>query len=178
MALDVFVAGRYSGAYNSLDVGITRDGFELTIDTELEDIGETDAWGRTVLDALFQGANCFVQFVSTAWKSGSLAAFYPWGGALGGAGVLGVLYDSTQTAKAPIATLASAAALPLVLTSTAGTPAAQTGPIANTLTASYALLAKNNNSRLLFNSKLREVPVRLRLYPYSSGGITRWFSYT
>lgn len=177
MALDQFVAGRYSGAYNLLDVGITRDGYLLTLDSEMEDIGETDAWGLTVIDGLWRGGNCFIQFTSVAYKAGSLAAFWPYGGAVNANGVLGVLVDGTIAApnQLPIARLASDIAKPLVLTSTAGTPAAANPA---TLTATAALLSKNNNGRVMFNSKLRDVPVRLRCYPFTSGNITRFFTTT
>lgn len=177
MALDTFIAGRYSATYNSNDVGITKEGYELTLDTEMEDIGETDAWGNTVIDGVWRGGNCFLQFTSVAYKTGSLGAFWPWGGQLAGAGVLGILVDDSIAApnKLPIGTLASNQALALVLTAAAGTPAASTPA---TLTASKALLAKNNNGRLLFNSKLREVPVRLRFFPTTSASVTKFFATT
>lgn len=179
VALDTFVAGRYSGTYNAVDVGITRDGYELTLDTEFEDIGETDAWGMSVIDGIWRGGNCFLQFTSVAYKPGSLSAFWPYGTGLGGVGALGILYDSTQVAKLPIAALASAIALPFILTSTPGTPAATgAGPAASTLTATTALLAKNNNGKLAFNSKLRDVPVRLRCYPFTTANITKFFATT
>lgn len=177
MALDTFIAGRYSGTYATVDVGITKEGYELTLDTEMEDIGETDAWGQSVIDGVWRGGNAFLQFVSTAYKAGSIAAFWPYGGQIGAAGVLGILVDDSIAApnKLPIASLASDIAKALVLTAAAGTPAAATPA---TLTASKALLAKNNNGRLLFNSKLREVPVRLRIYPYTANSVTKFFSTT
>ncbi len=175
MALGTFVAGRYSGTYNSSDVGICKEGYELELDSDLDDIGETDAWGTSVIDGIWRGGNCFVQFTSEEYKAGSLAAFWPYGGAMGAAGVLGILYDATQTTKLPIGQLASSIALPLVLTVTAGVPAVNN---INTLTATEALLAKNFNGKLLFNSKLREVPVRLRCYPYTASNITKFFATT
>lgn len=156
-----------------LDVGITRDGYKLTLDTELEDLGETDAWGLSVIDGIFRGGNCFLQYTSVEYKAGSLGAYWPYGGAMGGAGVLGVLYDSTQTTKLPIGQLASNIAQPLVLTAGAGEPTS----IA-TLTATFALLAKNSNLDLMFNSKLRDVPTRLRLYPYTVSSVTKFFATT
>lgn len=175
MALDTLIAGRYSATYNANDVGITRDGYALTIDSEWEEIGETDAWGQSVIDGVWRGGNCFLQFTSVAYKTGSLQAFWPFGGPLAGPGVLGVLFDSTQATPLPIAQLASNIAKAFVLTATAGTPAAATPA---TLTATAALLARNNNGRIMLNSKLRDVPVRLRLYPFTSAGITRFFTTT
>lgn len=177
MALDTFVAGRYSGTYAASDVGITKDGYELELDSDLDDVGETDAWGTSVIDGIWRGGNCFLQLTSEAYKAGSLAAYWPYGGALAGPGVLGILYDGSQLSKLPIGQLASNIAQALVLTVTAGTPAATLSAV-NTLTATQALLAKNFNAKLLFNSKLREVPVRLRLYPYTVSNVTKFFSTT
>ncbi len=177
MALETMVAGRYAATYATVDTGITREGYELTLDSEMEDIGETDAWGQSVIDGVWRGGNCFLQFVSIAYKAGSLAAFWPYGGAANAAGAIGILVDDTVSApnKLPIGTLASSVAKALVLTAAAGTPAAAAPA---TLTATYALLAKNNNGRILFNSKLRDVPVRLRLYPYTVSSVTKFFATT
>lgn len=165
MALDTFIAGRYSGTYNSVDVGITRDGYEITLDAEYEDLGETDAWGLSVIDSVWRGGNCFVQFTSTAYKAGVITPFWPFGMALGG----------LANAANPIGRLASDMALAFVLTSTAATPAVATPA---TLTVTKALLAKNSNGRLMFNSKLREVPIRLRCYPNTASGNTSFFTLT
>lgn len=174
MALGSFVAGRYSGTYNAVDVGMTRDGYEVEQDADIDEIGETDAWGASVIDGIWRGGNCFMQFNSEEYKAGSLGAFWPYGNAVAaGAGVLGTLLNTAGTT--PIGTLASVLAKSMVLTVTPGTPAVGT---VNTLTALLALLAKNYNGKLLFTSKLREVPVRLRLYPGTTGGITSFFTTT
>jgi hypothetical protein len=177
VALDTFIAGRYSGTYAAVDVGITREGYEITLDTEIEEIGETDAWGQSVIDGIWRGGNCFLQFVSTAYKAGSLAAFWPYGGSIAAAGVLGILVDDSIAApnKLPIGQLASNIAKAFVLTAAAGTPAATTPA---TLTANLALLARNFSGRLLYNSKLRDVPIRLRLFPYTVTNVTKFFAMT
>lgn len=175
MALDTFIAGRYSATYNANDVGITRDGYELQFDMEMEDIGETDAYGLSVIDGVWRGGNVHCQLTSTAYKTGSLAAFWPIGGAVNADGVFGILVDGgvADPNKLPIGELASNMAKAFVLTVTVGTPA-DGNP--DTVTASKALLAKNNGGKLLFNSKLRDVPVRLRFYPYEvSSGLVKFF---
>jgi len=53
MALDTFVAGRYSGAYNSVDVGITSQGYELDVESRWESIDESDAYGLSLIDGVF-----------------------------------------------------------------------------------------------------------------------------
>lgn len=158
MALDTFVAGRYSATYNSSDVGITRGGYELQQESRWEDVAETDAYGLSIIDGIYRGGNVYCQFDSKAYKTGSIAAFWPWSN-LGAMGVIG--------------RRASDVALSLVLTVTASTPAATYGPA--TLTGLYSILAPNNPARLLYNSVLREVPVRLLFLPYSSAGTIYWF---
>lgn len=161
MALDVFIAGRYSHTYNSVDTGITRDGFELQQDSRAEEISETDLAGETLIDFVYRGGRVTLQYNGKAYKAGALTPFWPWGAM----GVLGV-----------IGRLASDVALASVLTSTAGTPAA-TAPAS--LTGTKAILAPNNPARLLFSSKVREVPVRLELLAYDSGGgALKWFTST
>jgi hypothetical protein len=163
MALDTFVAGRYSGTYNAVDVGITRDGYNLEQESSGEVLDETDAYGGSVIEAVYRGGSCFLSFTAKAYKAGSTTPFWPWG-------ALGVM----STAAAPIGRLATDVASAMVLTATAATPAA-TAPA--TLTATKAILASNGSASLLFNSKVREVPVRLQLYPYVSTNVV-WFILT
>ena len=155
-ALGTFVAGRYTSTYNAVAMGMCKDGFELEQDFELDEISETDAWGGSVIDGIFRGGNSFVQFTCEEYAAGALGAFWP-------LGTLGTLVTPTTM---PIGVLASTLAKALVLTAVTGTPAAGATGLGVTFTASNALLAKNFNGKLLLNSKLREVPVRQRLYPY------------
>jgi hypothetical protein len=161
MALDTFIAGRYSNTYNGTDTGITEQGYELQVEFGSEDIAESDAYGTSLIDWVYRGGKTYLQSESLAYKAGSITPFFPWNGTVGRMGIVG--------------RLASDVALATVLTATAGTPAAATPA---TLTASKSLLAPNNPARLLFNSKLRKVPIRLALLPYDSGGNIIWFSTT
>jgi hypothetical protein len=166
MALDTFLAGRYSATYNTADVGITGEGQKLNFETKLELIQESDAYGQTIIDGVFRGGDVTADFESLAYKAGSLAAFWPYGNTLAGNGVLGVLVNPGAS-NVPIGVLASALAKAFVMTSVAGTPAAATPA---TLTASLALLREGFPAALLFNSKLRRVPISLRFYPADAGG--------
>lgn len=163
MALETIVAGRYSNTYNSVDTGITRDGYTLDQGVSAEVIDETDAFGGSAIDYIYRGGNVFLNFLSKAYKAGSIAAFWPWGS-------LGVML----TAAAPLGRLASAVAGVDVMTAVAATPAANAPA---SLTANLAILAPNNNASLLFNSKVRDVPVRLMILPYdATGGTFKWFA--
>jgi hypothetical protein len=164
MALDTFIAGRYAGTYNAVDVGITDDGYTLQQELMQEVIDESDAFGGTMLDYIYRGGNAFMRFTSKAYKPGSVSPFWPFG-------ALGV----GMTTAAPIGRLASNIAAAMVLTAVANTPAAAAPA---SLTASLAILAPNYSGELLYNSKLRKVPVRLQFLPSVSTGTLTWFTMT
>ena len=164
MALDTLIAGAYTATFNAVSVGITRQGFELSMTGKHEMIDESDAFGLTTIDTVYRGGDCFLQWTSRAYKAGSYAPFWPFG-------ALGVI----STTAAPISRLGSSIAQATVLTAVANTPAAAAPA---TLTASLAILAPNFDGKLLFDSRLREVPVRQQLLPSLSSGTLSWFTTT
>lgn len=144
-----------------MDVGIQESGFELQFEPKERLINQSDAYADTIIDAIYAGGDHYLQFTALGYKSGSYTPMWPFG-ALGVFGVIGRLHSDLAQA--------------FVLTSTTGTPAVATPA---TLTASKALLAANSNPRLLFDTSLRKVPIRLRLYPYDSGaGVIKVFTQT
>jgi hypothetical protein len=161
VALDNFIAGRYTGTFQAVDVGITSNGYELEQTSSAEMIEESDYLGGSALDAIYRGGNAFLMFESLAYKAGSIAPFWPWAS-------LGILASTTL----PIGRRASDVAGAMVLTSTPNTPAAAAPA---TLTGPSAILAPNQSARLLFNSKLRKVPVRLQLFPFVNGAAVQWW---
>jgi len=154
VALGTFIAGAYSATYNAVAIGITEQGIRLQFETKAEEIGESDAYGEMLIDFIFRGSRLSLVWEGLEYKAGSVLPFWPWGG-LGTPGVIG--------------RLASNVAMALVMTSTTGTPAVATPA---TQTFSKAILSPNNNLELLYNSKLRKVPVKLTCLPYDSGGGT------
>lgn len=147
-----------------MDVGVTDEGYSLQQDSAASLINNTDAYGDSVIDWIYRGGNVFLQFNSLAAKAGSYSPFWPWG-------TLGVMF----AAASPLGRLASAVAQSMVLSSVASTPAASGAFAPNTLTGSLSILAPNNPASLLFNSKLRTVPVRLQLLPSGSTTVS-WFA--
>lgn len=168
MAIAQTVAGAYSSTYNSVDCGdYTEDGFELDVRTHGERVEKTDKFGDTLLDIVHRGSSCFLTFNSRVFKTGSLTPFYPWGS-------LGVI----ATTAAPIGRLASNVAAALVLTVVANTPADGTTPSLDSLTGSKSILPDGANLKLLFSSRVRNVPVQLALLPSETTGTVTYFSTT
>jgi hypothetical protein len=166
VALGTLIAGRYSCTWNAVDTGYTRTGFELEFQYKHEVLDESDLYGLTTVDAVTRGCDGFLSATLREYKAGSTALLWPVGG-----GVLGKVFS---TAK-PAGLLASDQALALVLTSTANTPAAAAPA---TLTASKAWIAPNYNPRIILDSRLREVPIRMQLFPYASASDIILFSTT
>jgi len=157
MALDTFLAGAHTATYNAVALGLTQKGFEIGTTTKAQLIDETDGYGLSVIDWVYRGANCFVDFICRAWKAGPKAALAPYAG--GGIG-------KVSSTAFPIAVLASAIAKAFVTTATANTPAA-TDPA--TLTGSLALLVPDFDVKWVLDSRLRDTPIRFQLLPYVSG---------
>ena len=164
MALDTFIAGRYATTYNAVNVGILEEGVELQQDSKAEMLERSDAYADALMDFVYRGGNVAYQFDGLAYAAGIITPFWPWG-ALG----------TMATTAAPIGRLASNVASALVLTAAANTPAAAAPA---THTASKTILAPNNNARLMYNSKLRKVPIRLLAIPSEAAGTVTWFSQT
>ena len=150
MALGTFIAGRYSGSYNGGDIGITEQGFTLSLTPHAERIAESDAYGQTLIELIFRGCDVGLILDSLEYKTASIASIWPWG-SLGTMGVIG--------------RLGSALAQSVILTAAAGTPAASTPA---TATFGRSLLSPGFNVNLLFNSKLRKVPIRYDVLPSDS----------
>lgn len=164
MPLDTFVAGRYAGTYNAVDVGITENGYETTTELKQEVVEGSDAYGDAILDYIYRGGNMYMEFDCKAYKAGSKTPFWPWGA-----------WGGMATTSLPIGRLASNVASAMVLTAASNTPAAAAPA---TLTASKAILAPGFSGKLLYNSKLRRVPVRLLLLPSETTGTVTWIAET
>lgn len=159
---ETLVCGVYTVTYNSLALGLLKndDGLPtLELTNEGEDI-TGDAYGRSVIDGIYQGGNAFIGLTCEEYKAATLAAWWPFS-SRGRMGLIGRLhYDM---------------ALPLVLTAVAGTPAASSPA---TLTATRAFPSPGTQRRVVFGPTLRTLPLRWRLYPYSSGGNVVWYTET
>lgn len=163
MALGSFIAGRYSGTYDSSNLGLMQAGFEMQYDHKEQEINRSDAYGDTLIDTIARGGNWSIQYEAMeAWLTGLKRAVLPYMSNLGELGTIG--------------TLGSAAAKALVLTATSGTPAAASPA---TLTATLCKLAPNSQTRVFqMDSMLRTVPVRMILLPADASGTIKHFTTT
>lgn len=166
MALvDNLTAGKYAMTYNSVDMGLLKEGAMLDLQNAQDILDKSDAFARSVIETFYQGANAFLQVTALRWFAGVKTPFWPWGN-------LGEVFTNASVPGIRGSDTASA----IVMTAQTGSPAATEGPA--TLTASKSLLAENFNQQLLFDSRLREMPIRFRLIPYASAGKTIHFSTT
>jgi len=160
-ALGTFVAGRYSTTWNSVDVGITEEGYKLNMKTLANPINKSDAYGDMLIDKIYRGINWSIIWLGLEYKAGSYGPAYPWASA----GVVGV-----------IGRLATAVSQSMVMTSTASTPAAAAPA---SLTAAASVISEDNNFELAFTSDNRKVPIKLDLMAYDSGaGVIKHFTQT
>ncbi len=168
MSLGSFIAGRYSATFDSSSVGIASRGYDLDFMFKSEAVDETDLYGASTIDLVLRGADVHIATELIEWLSGSKAMLWSLGG-----GALGKIYS----AAVPAGMFAYDLAKALVLTATTNTTAAASGGPA-TLTASKTWPAQSFNPRVLFDSRLRRLPIRLLCIPYASGGDTLAFSTT
>ena len=166
MAISTVVAGAYTSTWAGTALGFTQDGFSVQRVNHQEEINQSDIYGRTLLDAVYMGADTYIQTTCRTSNSGSRGASWPWGGAATWSG-LGTIY----TTALPIGILGTNASISgsIVLTAVANTPAATTADPA-TLTASKGAVAPNFNMELLLSSRARSIPIRFALYPTDAGG--------
>lgn len=141
-------------------IGATHRGFTLT--TQM--IGETvegDIWGGSTVEIIYRGGNMRISWEAIAFRYGSVVPYWPWStlGTMGTVGRLGSTYGGN-----------------LVLVAAPGTPAADYPAIGQVhmqaITAQNAILVPNNSFDLVFDSRLRKVPVALQLLPFYDSLVT------
>lgn len=151
------ISGPYVGTWNAFSLGTQNDdGYELACTLPGQEVAETDAFGMTLVEAIYRGMNWRCRFRGLEWKAGLLAILEMFG-------TQGALGDGNLT---PILTVIgdrwTKYCLPLVLTAILGNP--PTKP--SSLTATNAGFAPNSQSMFNMTSKVRELPLELTLLPY------------
>lgn len=135
-------------------VGSSNKGFTIT-STMSAEVVEGDIWGGSVVDLVYRGGNMYMSWDAIAFKAATLVPFWPWN-VIGSMGTIGRLGSGVGGA--------------IVMTAAPLTPAAGLPSIGQviiqSITAPNAILAENFNAELFFDSRLRKVPIRLRLLPF------------
>jgi hypothetical protein len=158
--LVVPISGPYVGTWNALPLGtLSDDGYELGATLQGQEVNETDAYGMTLVEAIYRGFNWRLRIRALELtKTGPLTLFQQFG-QTGAAGTL-----NPQLVN--IGDRWTKYSLPLVLTAILGNPPSSPA----SLTAVNAAIAPNSSTSMLFTSKVREMPVELVLIPYTVSG--------
>lgn len=158
-ALVVPVSGPYTGTWNGLSVGTQNDdGFALAGSFQGQEVNASDAYGMTLVEAIWRGINWRMRFRGLEFnKAGILASIQ----AFGSTGAPGTTFTPTL---ANVGDRYSKFAQALVLTAILGSPPT----FVQTLTALNAVVAPQFNAEYLMTSKVREAPCEMVLLPYNA----------
>lgn len=152
-----FAAGRYLVTFAGQYIGLF-EGRQGSPGIEQRKFGQviqnTDAYGDMPIGLISRGSEAYWAGTLMEWAATTLQAAWPSGG----------LSTTNLGAAAPVGTDDYDSAQPLILTVQSGTPAATLGPV--TLTASKAYLSEGFPLRFFFDSTLRTLPLRMRLWPF------------
>ncbi len=153
-----FIAGRLTAFYSGATIGQVSDGFTIEHIPRKRLITGDVMGPDTPQDAVFRGHDVFIEFNLMEYDATSVSnVIWPYGtlGAAPGVGRMDI---------AGTGTLAAA----LILTDT-GVPNVPAENKPHTLTADLAILAPGFPVQLLLAPDLREIPIRMQLYPNTTG---------
>ncbi len=156
-ALVLPVSGAYIGTYNDVALGTQNDdGFILRGDYTGQEVNQSDAYGMTLVEAIYRGLNWRLRFRGLEFnKPGILASAQAFGAA-------GIANLSFQPTLENIGNRYSLFAKTLILNAILGNPPT----VPNKLTALSAIVAPQSNVEYLMTSKVREAPFEMVLLPY------------
>lgn len=158
-ALIVPVSGPYVGQWNGALLGTQNDdGYVLQGSYTGQEINQSDAYGMTLIEAIWRGLNWRVRFRGLEFnRPGMLAAIQAFGST-------GAAATTFTPILQNIGNRYSAFAQTLLLTAVLG---GYPPSMPATLTATNAIVAPNSNVEYLMTSKMREAPFEMVLLPYS-----------
>lgn len=165
------ISGPYVGTWNAFALGTQNDdGFVLNGTYQGQEINATDAYGMTLVEAIWRGLNWRMRFRGMEWnKPGILASMQAFGSVENP--------DTTFTPELEnIGDRYSKFSRALVLSAILGDP--PTFP--QTLTALSAIVAPQSNVEYIMTSKAREAPFEMVLLPYEAdvGSLTANVAFT
>ncbi len=130
-----------------------------------ERVEESDLYGLSLIEIIYRGAQLTLDAIGKIYATGTTGPIAAWVASFG----------QVYVAASPIANRASAAGKPLVLTAVANTPAASTPA---TLTAAIAIVSPDNNFQYIFDSRVREAPLKFDVLTVDTAGTGALFSTT
>ena len=156
------------GGGSALSLGIVEDGYEIE-HVSFADPIRGDNLGESIQDGVYRGRDCFVNAVLEEFDLEGVrrAILQPWVDA-------DAVTDIGEIGQ--VGRLLSNIAGILTITPVAGTTAA-TSATPGVLTANKAILAPGFPVRFLLATRLRKIPIRFQLLPYTDSGDTvhfRW----
>ncbi len=154
-ALVLPVSGPYTATWNAFALGTQNDdGYVLRGDFTGQEVNASDAFGMTLVEAIFRGINWRMRFRGLEFnKPGILASMQ----AFGSTGAPNTTFTPTLGS---IGNRYSAFAQALVLTAILGSPPT----FVQTLTALNSIVAPQTNVEYLMTSKMREAPFELNIF--------------
>ena len=170
--LVVPVSGPYTGLWGGFPLGTQNDdGFALVATIQGQEINATDAYGMTLVEAIYRGINWRLRFRGLEWNKGGLLY------ALQIFGSTGAPQTTFTPTLANIGQRFTAFTQALSLNSILGT---YPPTIPSSLTALNAVAAPQMNAEYLMTSKAREAPIEMVLLPYSAtvGSLTVNLAFT
>lgn len=158
--LVVPVSGPYTGTWDGYALGTQNDdGFVLMGSYQGQEVNQSDAFGMTLVEAIYRGLNWKMRFRGLEFNSLGIRASLHTFGATGNP-----INTLTPTLES-IGSRYTAFSKVLVLTAILGNPPCSP----QTLTANSAVVSPQSNVEYLMTSKVREAPFEMVLLPYDTG---------
>lgn len=158
------VSGPYAATYDSFYLGTQNDdGFVLSGTWQGQEINASDAYGMTLMEAIWRGLNWRIRFRGLEWNRPGLLSVMQ---AFGSQGAKNATFTPNLT---NIGQRYSTFSEVLVLVAILGDPPC----FIQTFTALSAIIAPQSNTEAMLTSKAREAPLELVLLPYSSTGVVQ-----
>ena len=156
--LVVPIAGPYLGTWAGSAFGtLSDDGYELSVTIQGQEVNESDAYGMTLVEAIYRGQNWRCRLRGLEWNKTGLLTSLQMFGQSGVAGTLNPILTNigdrwTRYCQA------------LVLTAILGNPPSTP----QSLTALNAGIAPNSQTSWMKTSKVREMPLEFVFIPYTA----------
>ncbi len=152
------ISGPYVGTFDAKPFGVLNDdGYELIATIQGQEVSESDAYGLTLVEAIYRGQNWRIRLRGLEWFRAGLLDSLQMFGQQGASGTLTPIL-------ANIGNRWTAFTKSLVLSAILANP--PTTP--QSLTSTQAGVAPNSQSAMIMTSKVREMPMEFVLIPYQT----------